>query len=587
MSGKLYFAALAVFTSVYSQSDVRLPPNVIIPDAPKVVYKNTKDGFSLPCQAKGIPEPSYAWLRDGIPLIASPQITFDSVEGDITFNDFTTREEGVFTCVARSMFGTTIVKSFAPTYTLKQSRVDEFKSNATSSVVADEYSYIKLDCANKGEAVGEEIGYDWYDVNYTQIKIDDRQFIDQNGNLHFAYVTTVDGNIRQYKCGISAIGLSYITFGGSVLLSIKTVASPTAIAPQVQYTNSGTKFIRFSTATLECFFSGYDPQYPNVPVTKWYFDDGNEIKASGRYSFSADHRRLIIYNVDEQDEKNYYCQAQNTRGTSNKEAVFLDITASPIFYPNGAPVDQTMSEGKDAVFNCNARSARGETEPDPPVWYINGEQVGAQIDTTKFVFSDGNKTLTIKSLKKVTDIMCIQCSVSNLVGTTWADGCLNVLLPIIILYQPPSTQNIDFGDVIDLTVMAITDPSQNIIYRWKHNNVESLNPPPFVVYNTTTREAYINTSNLNTDQYESVRGTYIINVTHVFDYSVVEVNVVLRDTPDESVTKTGVRISTETGAVAETSTGHGRNVATGVGTGTVLILLCLALVGSFQIWSTA
>ncbi|XP_059158072.1 neural cell adhesion molecule L1-like [Physella acuta] len=527
----LLLVVLAVVTSVFAQSDVRLPPNVIIPDSPKVVYKNQKADFSLPCQAKGIPEPSYEWLRGGIPLIVSPQITFDSVKGDITFNDFTTREEGVFTCVARSMFGTTTVKSFAPTYTLKQSRVEEFKTNATSSVVAEEYSYTKLECANKGEAVGEEIGYNWYDFSGNQIKIEDRHFIDQKGTLHFSYVTTADGNVRQYKCGISATGLSYIQLGGIVLLTIKTIASPTAISPQIQYTNSGTKFIRFTTATLECFFSGYDPQYPNVPATKWYFDDGNEIIATGRYSFSADHRRLIISNVDEADEKNYYCQAQNTRGTSNKEAVFLDVTSSPIFYPNGAPVDQTISEGKDAVFNCNARSARGETEPDYPVWYINGQQVGSQTDKTKFVFTDGNKKLTIRSLKKATDIMCIQCSVSNPVGTTWADGCLNVLLPITILKQPAATQEIDHGDTIDLTVTATTDPSQNLTYRWKHNNTESLNPPPFVIYNPSTREAHINTSNLNTDQYESVRGIYIINVTHVFDYHVVEVNVILKDKP--------------------------------------------------------
>ncbi|XP_059157893.1 contactin-5-like [Physella acuta] len=201
------------------EEDVRLPPNVIVPDGPKVVYKKNKADFSLPCKAKGVPEPSYEWLRDGVPLIVSPQITFDSVRGDITFNDFTTREEGVFTCVARSMFGTTIVKSFAPTYTLKQSRVDEFRTNATISTVADEYTYIKLKCENKGEAVGEEIDYTWYDFNGSKIKIDDRQFIDQNGNLHFAYVTTADG--RQYKCGIYATGLSYIQLSGVVLLSIK------------------------------------------------------------------------------------------------------------------------------------------------------------------------------------------------------------------------------------------------------------------------------------------------------------------------------------------------------------------------------
>ncbi|CAL1538184.1 unnamed protein product, partial [Lymnaea stagnalis] len=136
----------------------------------------------------------------------------------------------------------------------------------------------------------------------------------------------------------------------------------------------------------------------------------------------------------------------------------------PIFVDG--PRDQTVSEGKDVEFSCNARSASNERPPSTPTWYINGEATGPHIDRAKYVIE--NKKLTVKSVHKARDILCVQCSVTNARGTTWGDGCLNVLLPITITVQPAVEQSVDHGDVIDLTIKATTDESQTLAYKWLH-----------------------------------------------------------------------------------------------------------------------
>jgi hypothetical protein len=40
--------------------------------------------------------------------------------------------------------------------------------------------------------------------------------------------------------------------------------------------------------------------------------------------------------------------------------------------------DVTVAEGKDAVFNCKARSATGELPPNPPEWYKNAEPMASK-----------------------------------------------------------------------------------------------------------------------------------------------------------------------------------------------------------------
>ncbi|CAL1547741.1 unnamed protein product, partial [Lymnaea stagnalis] len=149
-----------------------------------------------------------------------------------------------------------------------------------------------------------------------------------------------------------------------------------------------------------------------------------------------------------------------------------------------------------------------------------------------------NKKLTVKGVNKARDILCVQCSVTNARGTTWGDGCLNVLLPITITQQPELEQNIDHGDVIDLTIKATTDESQTLAYKWLHFQNKSTtvwDEPRFLTIDTVTHATIINTSLLSEKEYETVGGIYRRVISHTYETINVDVHVGLKDKPEPGV----------------------------------------------------
>ncbi|KAL3888123.1 hypothetical protein ACJMK2_000503 [Sinanodonta woodiana] len=96
----------------------------------------------------------------------------------------------------------------------------------------------------------------------------------------------------------------------------------------------------------------------------------------------------------------------------------------------------------------------------------------------KYHFTADARHLTIRNVTKG-DNICLQCLVYNfreygsshkldIVGTTIGDGCLTVLDPIVILSQPPEEIDVQWGDIINLTIVVQTDPLEenNLYYDW-------------------------------------------------------------------------------------------------------------------------
>ncbi|CAG5118194.1 unnamed protein product [Candidula unifasciata] len=526
----------------------RKPPNIIEPNSPKTLYFSSNSNVEIKCRAEGVPTPTYKWTRNGNPITVDNLVQYDSSSGSLKIPDFTKREEGTYMCIASNVFdnegGRVTAASFAPPVKIFQTRVEKFIDAPETRQQVTEYNYAVLPCANKGEVVGSDINTNWYESEKSKdVSMDSgRLFIDQEGNLHFSFARISDATVGFiYLCGISSTSDKLIRLGNANILSVIPVQNPTAIKPQLQYSNSGVKALKFSKARLECVFSGYDPNPPHVPVIQWFEDTGKEISSStDKFTLSEDRRALTINNLQEEDERNYYCMASNSAGNSGKMAVFLDVTSAPIFHNNGAPKDQTVVENVDVTFNCDARSASNEEPPNSPVWYINGVKTGQHTDPTKFQLSNGNKTLTVMKVKKATDILCVQCEVTNHVDTTWADSCLTVILPIRIEKRPPEEQEIDHGDTLDFTIVATTDPAMSLNYRWEFKNVtySGSESPPFMVYDPTTLLAYINTSLLTEEQYETLEGTYRRTIYHSFETVYVDTVVTLKHKPGMAFCRT-------------------------------------------------
>uniref|UniRef100_A0A2C9KVQ7 Ig-like domain-containing protein n=1 Tax=Biomphalaria glabrata TaxID=6526 RepID=A0A2C9KVQ7_BIOGL len=278
-------------------------------------------------------------------------------------------------------------------------------------------------------------------------------------------------------------------------------------------------------------FSTSDPLQP-LPTITWTLDDGTVISTNKKYNVSSNGRCLIIYKLSEQDERTYSCKAKNTIGESNPHQVVLNVTSKPIFYENKAPRDVIVSQNKDVTIPCEARSAFGETPPSPAVWYVNARQIGPHTNRNKIIVKANS--LTIKSVQKPDDIMCVMCIVSNSVGQTMGEACVNVILPIYLAKPINANQYIAYGNSIDLTVLAKSDISQQLNYKWTHfRNKSDLvgEEPTFTFYDPMKKVAYINTTGMTEADYQSVGGEYVVNISHLYDYRIERIHVTLQDKP--------------------------------------------------------
>ncbi|XP_025089098.1 neurofascin-like [Pomacea canaliculata] len=394
--------------------------------------------------------------------------------------------------------------------------------------------YIKLPCDKELPAYYGATTFRWYktyDQINTEILMDARKFIDQEGSLHFSYAQTDDLSKldEKYKCALSNVDDSVIKLGNENSLGSSIPDS----SPKVQYTTSG-KLLTVEVgknATLECVFSGYEAGGSNnktVPVITWLDQHQQPIGDGGRYQITHEGRSLIIMNVTEEDEKTYHCQGTNSLGSAIG-TLTLNVTSRPIWVQRVPSV--TLTEGKDAVLTCVTRSASNEDKPNAPIWFRNGDSMTSTYDPSKYVLNPDKTILTIKHVKKDRDIACYQCKVANSVGMVQDDGCVNVVVPISIGFKPDEIQRVKKEDVVDLTVVATTDPlyESEMRYYWIFKNVlyEGSNAPPNVTYDAVSKRAYINTSVLTDEELTKIEGIYRRVITTPVETKHVDVEVVL------------------------------------------------------------
>ncbi|CAL1538182.1 unnamed protein product, partial [Lymnaea stagnalis] len=97
---------LALSAMSYSHAEVRSPPNILEPRKVTVRYVKSYGNFVVPCKAESKPDrPTYQWLKGTTPVVPNQHVVFDATTGDLSFTGFTSSEEGVYICVATTVFG--------------------------------------------------------------------------------------------------------------------------------------------------------------------------------------------------------------------------------------------------------------------------------------------------------------------------------------------------------------------------------------------------------------------------------------------------------------------------------------------------
>ncbi|XP_067666982.1 neuroglian-like isoform X2 [Haliotis asinina] len=515
------FLALTQLNGVVAQETT---PDITSPMARHTEYISDNKVL-LTCNATGDPAPTYRWYRDGTIIVSDSITQVDSISGNLTIPSFTNREEGKYQCGAvNTVNPQTNPVAVSPVILVREVSLGaNWPAIPIEPIQKNEGAYAQLLCTDVPESV-PKAKFSWFleatTGAKTQVEENDRIHIDDEGTLHFIYLEPSDQtNADLYKCAIYNNILDTIQLGSPKSVTVTAVATKPYMKPKLEYETKPAIFIRSQTAALECVYSGFP-----LPTVTWQ-KDGSTISASNKYAFDKDNRKLLIARLDENDEGMYTCVGSNTAGTV-QVSIFLDVTSGPIW--EKALSDQTVPAGRDAVFYCKSRAAAGEDAIPIPDWYINGNQIDIQNPpgNGKFLFSDAGKVLTVVGLQKPDDIQCFQCNVSNTVGYEFANGCLNIIEPIVITERPPPVQEIAKGDRVNLTVKATTDPGYTLRERWyfKNQTYEN-NLPPHVIFNTATQEAYIDTSGLTDAEFEEVIGTYYREMYHQYETYTVTIEV--------------------------------------------------------------
>ncbi|XP_076437955.1 neurofascin-like [Babylonia areolata] len=533
------------------QEEGRAPPTIQKPEVSAQQFESEDSVVTLVCKADGTPPPAYSWyFKDNLVTSLNPpgdKVSFDKQTGLLTIQGVTSEQTGPYSCRASNLITSTVTATaVSPKIDIQLSYIGAWPVETRPPVTATEGRYLAMYCDNSQPAFSGPTTYKWYrraDTNNV-VPTSDRIFVDSNGTLHFTTVLMEDDkDNKDYSCALSnadsgkivlgsrvnlQISSSYsgkIVLGSRVNLQISSSSTPT-IPPKLQYStaNLGSEaltFIRGTTARLECFFSGNPP-----PSVTWIDNGGEDIVPGKHFGTESSGRVLLIHNVDEIDDTTFYCKG--TDGQSFDQGTLkVNITSPPIWVK---PLQsQTVIQGLTAVFHCDTRSMSHERDPDQPEWFKNGVSMKRGYDPTKHRFSNSNRTMEVMNLDKEKDIACYQCVVKNSVGETFGDGCLNVILPIEILTQPSPRQVVSKGDLVNLTVVATTDPLLTLNYEWlfKGQNYSQKQSPPFVTYNMESKLAYINTSTLKDDQMANISGVYRRRIFHAFQEVFVDVEVVL------------------------------------------------------------
>lgn len=529
--------------------EVREPPTITEPDRETTHYVIAKKDITLTCKATGQPAPRYRWKKDDQILNEiSDKILIDELTGVLTIKNFKSEDDdGKYRCVAETTYRNPgqqdiTARSLSPVQEVLMNNLEKGPGGPPGGhiVEGNEHSPFSLYCLSIAKEVAQHVTKNWYSSESKQIPLQDyngRLHEDQNGTLHFIYLETSDTNDENdqyYRCSLSSVAADMVQLLDTHKLTVKPQSSPGgATKPTILY-SSKEQYQLHQDAVLECVFGGYDSNNPGdnyMPTIGWLGKGGETLDiTSGRYKFEKNMRVLKVKSVTEDDEGIYTCTGRTSAGELSVK-VNLDVISKPIFDSiETRPHTETVYERKDAVFNCDARSTKGENDPQPPQWYLNGVATGTHTDVTKYKISPDKKRLEVKNVDKATDILCVQCSVENDYGTSWGDGCLTVILQTVVTDRPEKTQEIIRGDIINLGVTFTNDPAYDSTMKveWKFKNQTY---GQFDIPHATRQEQklFINTSELTESEYNSVAGLYNLTIAHQYQTVIVETWVELVD----------------------------------------------------------
>lgn len=464
----------------------------------------------------------YEWKKDGVIVRNSQFVSVDESLGTLKFVQMENADYGTYQCFATNDYGTSLSKPFK----VKESRMGAFPAGDKQEVRCKEFEHCKIQCRDKPTCLPDsQCRVEWKigEGTKTNVEINKRTGVDGNGDLHFLWTNTVDWKGFQYRCGVWQEQLKMLVVGSDTSLRIDPAGTVPVIDPISVFKENG-KAMYGGKGVLRCMFSGYP-----APDVEWISPAKEVIKDTpGKYEISDFGRVLTILQAEPNYEGRYLCKGKG-QTESAPQTVLFNVTSAPILRGDNQMRDQIVPVGKKATFRCEAESLPDELPPTLPVWKKNG--VDLVIDGGKYVLSESKKVLEVTDVQKGSDTGAFQCMSENSEGVLLKEAILKVIDPIIIRQRPLGTYKIVPGEVLNIAVVADTDPSLTLQYKWTFTDNQGNERE--IESNEFWKISWPNNNNLTIDVRQvtdpsvvfSLTGDYKIKIYHNYDQKFINVTI--------------------------------------------------------------
>ncbi|KRK05791.1 uncharacterized protein Dyak_GE16632, isoform C [Drosophila yakuba] len=402
----------------------------------------------LQCHALGYPQPTYRWLKDGVPV------------GDFSSSQFyrfhsTRREDaGSYQCIARNDAGS--IFSEKSDVVVAYMGIFENTTEGRLTVVSGHPAIFDMPPIESVPVPSvmwqSEDGPLNYDIKYA--------FTQANQLI----ILSADENDRRgYRA--KAINTQLGKEESSAFVHLNVSGDPyIEVAPEIIVPPQDVK-VKLGTGVVElqCIANAR----PLHELETLWLKDGLAVETAGvRHTLNDPwNRTLALLQVNSSHSGEYSCQVRLRSGgyPAVSASARLQILEPPLFFtPMRA---ETFGEfGGQVQLACDVVG-----EPTPQVkWFRNAESVDAHIESGRYSLSTDN-TLVIKKLI-LDDAAMFQCLAINEAGENSASTWLRVKTSAPIMELPP--QNVTALDGKDATIScrAVGSPNPNIT--WIYNETQ-------------------------------------------------------------------------------------------------------------------
>lgn len=403
----------------------------------------------LQCQAMGVPQPDYRWLKEGRYLGEFTNEHFYRIQG------IRRQDGGEYRCIARNAVGSIFSERAKVTVAYMSSPTS--RRNKTISAKRGDVVILNLPTIDSQPAPSVQ----WLRDNSPVFGI---KYVNTVGDNSLVILSVDSTDSGTYRAQITNTQVGQEDYSASYRLQVSEEPAGSEDAGhglKIVVSPRSTEAIKGApAATLECIANG---RALGRIQTLWKKDGIPVDRAEISYAMSdLWNRTLTLQNVDPSHGGLYECQVRLLDDVTVQAFARANVTVlEKPHMESGFPSEVEVEYGRGLTINCPA-----EGRPPPDIrWFRNTVRIGTDVGG-RFTVA-GNGSLVAIDLQ-ITDSGMFQCVASNVAGEATAYTWLRVKTSKPVMKSRPKNATVYDGKDVQLQCEVDGAPKPNTT--WLHGD---------------------------------------------------------------------------------------------------------------------